>query len=140
MAIATAHRRRPILLQQGFTMIELLVVVSIIVILAGMGVAQYRNSVTVAKEAVLREDLYRMRDALDQYYADKQQYAPSLDALVTGGYLREIPKDPFTGASDTWQEVQADPDPNNQTVEPGVFNVRSGSDKAALDGSNYADW
>lgn len=121
-------------------MIELLVVVSIIVILAGMGVAQYRNSVTVAKEAVLREDLYRMRDALDQYYADKQEYAPSLDALVTGGYLREIPKDPFTGAADTWQVVQAEPDPNNQTVEPGVFNVRSGSDKAALDGSNYADW
>jgi general secretion pathway protein G len=140
MAMVTAQRRLPIRSQQGFTMIELLVVVSIIVILAGMGVAQYRNSVTVAKEAVLREDLYRMRDALDQYYADKQQYAPSLDALVTDGYLREIPRDPFTGAADTWQVVQAEPDPNNQTVEPGVFNVRSGSDKAALDGSNYADW
>lgn len=138
--MSTAQQRGPLWRSQGFTMIELLVVVSIIVILAGMGVAQYRNSVTVAKEAVLREDLYRMRDALDQYYADKQQYAPSLETLVTDGYLREIPKDPFTGASDTWQVVEAEPDPINQTVEPGVFNVRSGSDKAALDGSNYADW
>jgi general secretion pathway protein G len=138
--MTTAQQRGPLWRSQGFTMIELLVVVSIIVILAGMGVAQYRNSVTVAKEAVLREDLYRMRDALDQYYADKQQYAPSLETLVTDGYLREIPKDPFTGASDTWQVVEAEPDPINQTVEPGVFNVRSGSDKAALDGSNYADW
>ena len=138
--MTTAQQRGPLWRSQGFTMIELLVVVSIIVILAGMGVAQYRNSVTVAKEAVLREDLYRMRDALNQYYADKQQYAPSLETLVTDGYLREIPKDPFTGASDTWQVVEAEPDPINQTVEPGVFNVRSGSDKAALDGSNYADW
>lgn len=138
--MTTAQQRGTLWRHHGFTMIELLVVVSIIVILAGMGVAQYRNSVTVAKEAVLRENLYRMRDALDQYYADKQQYAPSLDALVTGGYLREIPKDPFTGAADTWQVVEAEPDPTNQTVEPGVFNVRSGSDKAALDGSNYADW
>jgi len=124
----------------GFTVIELLVVLSIIVILAGMAMAQYRTSVTRAQESVLRTDLFRMRDALDQYYADKQQYAPTLDALVAEGYLRQIPKDPFTRAADTWQTVQAEPDPNNPTVEPGIYDVKSGSDRTALDGTRYAEW
>jgi len=125
---------------RGFTMIELLIVVSLIVILAGMGLASYRNSVTRAQEAVLAENLFRMRDALDQYYADKQQYAPSLESLVTDGYLRAIPKDPFTGAADTWQIIQAEPDPANPTASPGVFDVKSGSDRSGIDGSRYADW
>jgi general secretion pathway protein G len=120
--------------------IELLVVVSIIVILAGMAMAQYRSSVTRAQEGVLKTDLFRMRDALDQYYADKQQYAPSLDALVTEGYFRQIPKDPFTGAVDTWQTVMAEPDPSNPSAEPGIYDVKSGSDRTALDGTRYADW
>ena len=124
----------------GFTVIELLVVVSIIVILAGMAMAQYRNSVTRAQESVLRTDLFRMRDALDQYYADKQQYAPALDALVTEGYLRQIPKDPFTESVDTWQTVLAEPDPSNPSAEPGIYNVKSGSDRTAFDGTRYADW
>ncbi len=124
----------------GFTIIELLVVVSIIVILAGMAMAQYRSSVTRAQEAVLHTDLFRMRDALDQYYADKQQYAPTLDALVTEGYLRQIPKDPFTGAADSWQTVQAEPDPNNPSAEPGIYEVHSGSDRIGLDGIRYAEW
>ena len=126
--------------ERGFTMIELLIVVSLIVILAGMGLASYRNSVTRAQEAVLAEDLFRMRDALDQYYADKQQYAPALEDLVTAGYLRAIPKDPFTGATDTWQVIQAEPDPANPSLSPGVYDVKSGSDRSALDGSLYADW
>jgi general secretion pathway protein G len=125
---------------RGFTMIELLVVVSLIVLLAGMGLAQYRNSVTRAQEAVLKEDLFRMRDALDQYYADKQQYAPTLDALVSDGYLREIPKDPFTGVADSWQVLQAEPDPSQAELDLGVFNVKSGSDRSALDGSKYSEW
>ena len=87
----------------GFTMIELLVVVSLVIILAGIGMAQYRNGVTRAQEAVLKEDLFRMRDVIDQYYADKQQYPQTLEELVTDGYLRAIPKDPFTGSADTWQ-------------------------------------
>ena len=131
------HLARP---QDGFTIIELLVVVSIIVILAGLAMAGYRNSVTFAQEGVLHQDLYRMRDALDQYYADKQQYAPTLDALVTEGYLRQIPKDPFTGAADSWQVVQAEPDPNNPTTDPGIYNVKSGSEKTAMDGSKYSEW
>jgi general secretion pathway protein G len=135
--MTTRQRRRR---TGGFTLIELMVVLSLIVVLASMGLAQYRNSVTRAKEAVLKEDLFRMRDALDQYYADKQQYASALDALVTDGYLRQLPVDPFTGTSDAWVAIQADPDPNNPTLEAGVQNVKSGSDKTALDGSQYADW
>ena len=124
----------------GFTIIELLVVVSIVAILAGMAMAQYRNSVIRAQEAVLQTDLFRLRDAMDQYYADKQKYPAALDALVSDGYLRQLPKDPFTGSADSWQTIQADPDPNNPTGESGISNVKSGSDRTALDGTKYSDW
>jgi len=124
----------------GFSLIELLVVVSIIIVLASVGMAQYRSGVTRAQEAVLREDLFRLRDVIDQYYADKQQYPQTLEDLVTGGYLREIPKDPFTRSADTWELVQAEPDPANPTAELGIYNVRSGSDRTALDGSKYSEW
>lgn len=127
-------------LPAGFTLIELMVVVSLLVVLASIGLAQYRNSVTRAQEAVLKENLFRMRDALDQYFADKQQYAPTLDALVSEGYLRQIPKDPFTGTPDSWVAVPAEPDPKNPTAELGVYDVKSGSEGTALDGSRYADW
>jgi general secretion pathway protein G len=124
----------------GFTMIELLVVVSLIVILASIGLAQYRNGVIRAQEAVLKEDLFRMRDVLDQYHADKQQYAPTLEDLVTEGYLRQVPQDPFTGSADTWQLIQAEPDASDPTAELGIYNVKSGSEKTALDGSKYSEW
>ena len=110
----------------GFTLIELLVVLSIIVILASMGLAQYKNGVIHASEATLKEDLFRMNDAIDQYYADKNQYPGSLDALVSEGYLRRIPDDPFTKSSSSWQTVPAEPDPNNPTAEAGIFAVKSG--------------
>src|SRR5712691_6371848 len=100
-------------LAAGFTMIELLVVVSLIVILATMGMTQYRQSIIYTKEAVLREDLFRMRDAIDQYYADKNQYPATLDALVSDGYMRAIPDDPFTRSNDTWTTDPAEPDANN---------------------------
>jgi len=125
---------------RGFTIIELLVVVSLIVVLAGIGMAQYRNGVTRAQEAVLKEDLYRMRDALDQYHADKQKYAASLEDLVTEGYLRAMPKDPFTQSSDTWLPVPAEPDESDPEAATGVYDVKSGSDRTALDGSKYAEW
>src|SRR5512134_1547553 len=97
----------------GFTLIELLVVTTLIVILAGTGLAMYSTSVTRAREATLKEDLFRMRDAIDQYHADKGSYPPALDALVSGGYLRKVPDDPFTQSADTWVPVPAEPDPNN---------------------------
>jgi general secretion pathway protein G len=134
---ATCRRRRA---DRGFTLIELMVVIALVSILAGMGVVLYRNQVLHTKEAVLKEDLFRMRDAIDQYYADKAKYPASLDALVSDGYLRQMPKDPITNATDTWQIVPAESDPSNPTAEPGVYNVKSGSDGTALDGSKYSEW
>jgi general secretion pathway protein G len=124
----------------GFTIIELLVVLALISILATMGMAQYRNGVVHAREAVLKTDLFDLRDAIDQYYADKGQYPGTLDALVSDGYIRKIPVDPFTNAADTWQAIPSEPDPNNPTASVGVYDVKSGSDQAALDGTRYADW
>jgi general secretion pathway protein G len=125
---------------RGFTMVELLVVISIIVILASMGMAQYRNSVVRAREAVLKEDLFRMRDAIDQYYADKTKYPASLEDLVSDGYLREIPVDPFTNSKETWQAVNAETNVNDTTAQPGIYDVKSGSEETSLDGTRYADW
>ena len=124
----------------GFTMIELLIVLSLIVILATMGLSQYRNSVVHSKESVLHEDLFRLRDAIDQYYADKNQYPATLDALVSEGYLRKIPDDPFTKSSTSWETVPAEPDPNNPSAEVGIKDVKSGSDQTALDGTPYSEW
>jgi general secretion pathway protein G len=138
--VRQAARVRKAPQEAGFTLIELMVVLSVIVILASMGLAQYRNSVVYASEAVLHQDLTLMRDAIDQYYADKGQYPGSLDALVTDGYLRKIPEDPFTKSASSWQTVPSEPDPNNPTAQAGVFDVKSGSDRAALDGSKYAEW
>jgi general secretion pathway protein G len=125
---------------RGFTLVELLVVLSLISILAAMGMVQYRNSVRMSEEAVLKRDLFLMRDAIDQYYADKNKYPASLDALVSDQYLRKVPEDPITKSADTWQTVPAEPDPANPTTEPGIYDVKSGAQGTGLDGSNYADW
>ena len=125
---------------QGFTLLELMVVMALIVILAGIAVGIYGNSVTRSKEAVLRTDLFRMRDAIDQYYADKNKYPADLQTLVSDKYIRAIPSDPFTLSTETWQTVMSDPQPGNPSAEIGVFDVKSGSDGTAIDGSRYADW
>lgn len=124
----------------GFTLMELLIVLALISILAGMGIVQYRNGVRHTQEGVLRTDLFRMRDAIDQYYADKNKYPSSLDTLVSDGYMRRIPEDPITRSADTWQTVPAEPDPSNPSAEPGIYDVKSGAQGTALDGSTYADW
>jgi general secretion pathway protein G len=124
----------------GFTLIELLIVIALISILATMGVVQYRNSVQSAKEATLRTDLFRMRDAIDQYYADKAKYPASLDALVSDGYMRQIPRDPITQSADTWQTVPAEPEPGNTSTDPGIYNIKSGAPGTGLDGTSYSDW
>ena len=125
---------------RGFTLIELLVVISLITILATMGLVQYKNSIVRTQEAVLKTDLFRMRDAIDQYYADKGKYPSGLDTLVSDGYLRKVPEDPVTKSADSWQTVPAEADPNNPSAEPGIYDVKSGAPGTALDGSNYADW
>ena len=125
--------------ERGFTLVELLIVLSLISVLAAMAVVQYRNSVQLGREAVLKRDLFAMRDAIDQYYADKNKYPASLDSLVSDGYLRAVPVDPITHNTD-WQTVPAEPDPSNPSAEPGIYDVKSTAQGQALDGSNYADW
>ena len=124
----------------GFTLIELMVVMSLIVILAGITISVNANGQTRAREAVLKEDLFRMRDAIDQYYADKNAYPPTLEDLVSAKYLRAVPADPFTNSTDTWQTTLSELDPANPSAVPGIFDVRSGSDRMALDGTPYSTW
>jgi general secretion pathway protein G len=124
----------------GFTIIELLIVMSVIIILATVGMTQYRNAVTRAEEAALKENLFRMRDAMDQFYADKNKWPADLAELVSEGYIREVPVDPMTNSKDTWQTRQAEPDAGNPASSGGIDDVKSGSDRLALDGTRYAEW
>jgi len=126
--------------ERGFTLIELLVVIALISILAAMAIVQYRNAIQRTQEATLKTNLFRMRDAIDQYYADKGKYPSALDALVSDGYLRKVPEDPMTKSTDSWQTVPAEPDPGNPSAEPGIYDVKSGAQGQSLDGSNYVDW
>ncbi len=134
----TLRRRRTE--ASGFTLIELLVVTALVVVLASLALVGYQNSIVRAREAVLKEDLFRLRDAIDQYYADKNKWPQTLQDLVTDGYVREVPQDPITNSVESWQTVPAESDPTNPSAEPGIFDVKSGSDRTALDGSPYAEW
>jgi len=117
-----------------------MIVMSLIVVLAGITISVNANGQTRAREAVLKEDLFRMRDAIDQYYADKDAYPPTLEDLVSAKYLRAVPNDPFTNPSETWQTTMSETDPANPSASPGVFDVKSGSERMALDGTLYASW
>lgn len=125
---------------RGFTILELMVVMTIVVTLATIAMVQYRQSVQLAREAVLKDDLFKLRDAIDQYYADKNQYPPSLDDLVSAGYIRAMPKDPITNSTSTWQAVPAEPEAGNPSITPGVYDVKSGAEQQAMDGTRYSDW
>lgn len=125
---------------RGWTLIELLVVLSLIMILASLAMNQYKTSIRTAEEAALKSNLFRMRDAIDQYYADKGQYPASIQALVSEGYMRAIPMDTITRSTDTWTTIPAEPDPSRPTADPGIYDVRSGSDAVSLNGTRYADW
>jgi len=121
--------------KKGFTLIELLIVITIIGILLTIAQPTYKNSVRRAKETVLKENLFAMRSAIDQFYADNGSYPASLEDLVQKGYLRAIPKDPITNSNTTWVVV---PPPNPE--ETGVYDVKSGSNEISLSGTPYSDW
>ena len=142
---------RRIMGQRGMSLLELIIVMAIIGILAAVAVPLLKNAPRRAQEAALQQNLRVMRDAIEQHYADKGHYPPSLQALVEEEYLRAIPLDPITRSNDTWVEVLAeypalsDEDPWAETDlspfgEPGIDDVHSGSEENALDGGAYADW
>jgi len=124
----------------GFTLIELLIVMTIIGILASIAVPSYQRSVIKAREAVLMEDLYQMRRAIDAYFADHGKYPESLESLVESKYLRDIPRDPFTNAQDSWEVVVPTPTVEGEVAEGGVADVRSGSELIGLNGTPYREW
>ena len=123
----------------GFTLVELTVVISLIVVLSTLAMVGYRSAITRSREAVLKEDLFRMRDAIDQYYADKQQYPSALETLVSEGYLRAVPAEPFTNSSESWQPILAELDPADPFSQ-GIFDVKTTYEGVALDGTVYSEW
>jgi general secretion pathway protein G len=129
--------------EPGFTLIELIIVLSIIGLLVGLGLPQYKSATIKAREAVLKENLFILRRLIDQYAQDKGKYPASLQALVQDSYLRTIPVDPFTRESTTWVEVRELPSPEDPLLNeiPGVIDVKSGSEeKSQLDGTPYNTW
>ncbi|SRR5258705_8348566 len=125
--------------ERGFTLIELLIVVALIGILSTLVIPTLKDTPRKAKEAVLKEDLYTLRDVLDQYFSDKGKYPQDLQTLVDEGYLRAIPVDPFTKSADTWQTETA-PMEEDAEASGGIYDLHSGSSESALDGTKYSDW
>jgi general secretion pathway protein G len=132
--------RRSRLKQAGFTLIELMIVISMILILISVAIPIYTQSITRAREAVLRQNLFTMRSVIDQYSMDKQKAPQSLDDLVQAGYLKQIPTDPMTNSKDTWQPVQEDVLVSVDQNQPGITDVHSGSEATGSDGTAYNTW
>jgi general secretion pathway protein G len=126
--------------EQGFTLLELMIVMVVIGILAAIAIPSYTSSVRNAKEAVLREDLHTMRAAIDSYTVDKQKAPQSLDDLVQSGYLKVMPVDPFTNRSDTWMPAQEDTLMSLDQTQAGIDDVHSGAQMTASDGTSYNTW
>ena len=113
---------------------------AIIAILLSVAVPIYNRSITRAKESVLKNNLFTMRTVIDEYTYDKQKAPQALQDLVSDGYLREVPLDPMTGSADTWKIIQEDASNTVNQQQPGIYDVRSGSDKTSLEGTPYSDW
>jgi general secretion pathway protein G len=123
----------------GFTMIEMIIVIAIISILASIAAVSYQRSIWRAREAVLKNDLFSLRSSIDQYTLDKQKAPQSLDDLVSAGYIRAVPKDPITNATD-WVPVQEDTLMAIDQTQPGIVDVHSASGTASTDGTVYSSW
>jgi general secretion pathway protein G len=124
--------------QAGFTLLELMIVISIIIILAAITLPQYQKTIMHTREAVLKDDLRKMRTLIDQFAADKGRLPQSLDELVSEGYMREVPLDPFTGQKD-WAIVTGE-DPNSLTGESGMTDIHSASAETSSEGTAYSEW
>jgi general secretion pathway protein G len=129
------HLRR-----RGFTFIELMVVLTIIVVLVTMAIPIYQKSIIRAKESVLKNNLFTIRTVIDNYTYDKQKAPQTLRDLVMEGYLRDVPMDPMTASNQSWKTIMEDATQSVNQSEPGIFDIRSGSDKISLDGTPYSDW
>ncbi len=126
--------------RRAFTLIEMMIVMAIIVILIAVAVPFYQKAITRAKESVLHNNLFAMRSAIDEYSFDKQKAPQSLQDLVKDGYLHNVPKDPITQRDDSWKVIMEDAGQAVSSSEPGIFDIRSGSDRIALDGTHYSEW
>ncbi len=126
--------------ESGFTLLELMIVMVVIGLLAAIAIPSYTNNIRRAKEAVLREDLHTMRGAIDSYTVDKQKAPQALDDLVQAGYLKAMPKDPFTDRTDTWMPTQDDSLQSIAQTQSGINDVHSGAQQTASDGTSYSSW
>ena len=124
----------------GFTFVELMIVMAIIAILLSVAIPIYNRSITRAKESVLKNNLFTIRNVIDEFTYDKQKAPQTLQDLVSDGYLREVPMDPMTGSNDSWKIIQEDASNTVNQTQPGIYDVRSGSDKISLEGTPYSDW
>lgn len=124
----------------GYTLIEIIIVMTIISILVSIAVPIYQKVVLRTKETVLRNNLFTIRTVIDEYTYDKQKGPQSLEDLVQAGYLRQVPEDPITGSNSTWKIIMEDALTSVSQTEPGIYDVRSGSDKTSLEGTPYAEW
>ena len=126
--------------RRGFTIVEMIIVMTIISIILSLAIPMYQKSLVRARESVLKNNLFTMRTVIDEYTYDKQKAPQDLRDLVDAGYLRSIPVDPMTGRSDTWRTVQEDSLASVNQTEPGIYDVKSGSDQKSLEGTPYAEW
>ena len=125
---------------RGFTLIEMIVVLSIMAILLAFAVPKYTQSILMTREAALKQDLYTLRQAIDEYTLDNQRAPQSLDDLVAAGYLRAVPKDPITDSAQTWQVVQEDVLLSVDQTQPGISDVHSGAPGSSTEGTAYSSW
>lgn len=136
------HEQRPAR-SRGFTLIEMIIVLTLIGILVGLALPNYKSAVKKARESVLKEDLFQIRKLIDQYHTDKGKYPASLQALVDESYLRKLMVDPVTGKSDTWIEIREQPTVD-EIVQPGaefgMIDIKSGAEGSGLDGTPYSTW
>jgi general secretion pathway protein G len=133
----TRRKHRP---DRGFTLIELMIVISMILILVSISIPAYNQSILRAKESVLRQDLFELRSLISQYTLDKQKAPQSLDDLVQAGYIKQIPMDPMTGSNSTWTVDQEDSVMSVDQQDPGISDVHSGAADTSSDGTAYSTW